>query len=115
MKNEPTTYGVYLCESFVRDGKIQLSDIRPIRLEDEGKEGQTKTVKIYPFEADILNDGIGRVAKWTNAAKKDNPVYLTEEQFKELAGREDESLVKEAPKKAEVKKGRPKKETKIEK
>lgn len=115
MKNEPTIYGVYLCESFVKGGEIHLADVRPIRLEDEGKEGQTKTVRIYPFEADIMNNGVGRAPKWGVAAKKDNPVYLTRDQFKELTGKDDPSFPVEEEVKEEPKRGRPKKETKTEK
>lgn len=122
MKDEPKIYGVYLCESFRKGGEIHLADLRPLRLEDEGKEGQTKTVKIYQFEADIMNNGVGRAPKWSVAAKKDNPVYLTKEEFKEITGKDDESfpVVEEkkpatAEEKEEPKRGRPKKETKTEK
>lgn len=105
MENKPQLYGVYKCEAFSQGRDIQLADLRPVRLSDEGKEGQTKTVSIYAHEAEIMNNGVGLAPKWL-AASRNNLVYLTADEFIELTGEVD----KHFPHVEKPKKGRPKKE-----
>ena len=113
MKTESTLYGVYKClPRRSKQGVVTLSELRPIQLPDEGKQGVTKTVKIYPHEADIMNDGVADNAPRFSQVSKNivdgfPVVYLTSEEFEELSGSKDEGFpVEQKPKKQ----GRPKKE-----
>lgn len=115
MKSEPKIYGQYKCEVIPSREGNKLVDLRPVRLTDEGKEGKTKTVKIYPHEADIMNHGVGRAPKW-NAASRHKVVYLTPSEFEEITGEKDPSFTEAAEVQEKPRKGRPRKEeTKTEK